>query len=74
MVGTITATDTTASGYVQVFPTGSSTTVGSTSSVNINGADRIVAGATVLATSTGSLTVHNQPATHLVYDVTGFFL
>ena len=74
VVGTITATDTAASGYVQVFPTGSSTTVGSTSSVNINGADRVVAGATVLATSTGSLTVHNQPATHLVYDVTGFFL
>ncbi len=74
VAGTITATDTIASGYVQVFPTGSSTTVGSTSSVNVNGADRVVAGSTVLATSTGSLTVHSQPAAHLVYDVTGFFL
>ncbi len=74
VAGTITATDTTAPGFVQVFPTGSSTAVGSTSSVNINGAGRVVAGATVLATSTGSLTVHSQPATHLVYDVTGFFL
>ena len=73
IAGTVTATNTTASGYVQVIPTGAGTPIGSTSSLNINGADRIVAGATILSTGSGSLTVHLQSATHIVYDVTGYF-
>ena len=70
----LTATDTTASGYVQLIPTGTSTEIGSTSTLNINGPNRIVAAANVLNGVTGSVTVHNQSATHLVYDVTGLFL
>jgi len=73
IAGTVTATNTTASGFVQVIPTGAGTAIGSTSSLNINGADRIVAGATILSTGSGSLTVHLQSATHIVYDVTGYF-
>ena len=74
MAGNLTATDTTASGYVQLIPTGTSTPIGSTSTLNINGPNRIVAAANVLNGVTGSITVHNQSATHLVYDVTGLFL
>ena len=74
VAGNLTATNTTASGYVQLIPTGASTPIGSTSTLNINGPDRIVAGANVLSGVTGSITVHNQSATHLVYDVTGLFL
>jgi hypothetical protein len=33
-----------------------------------------VAAANVLSGVTGSITVHNQSATNLVYDVTGLFL
>jgi len=72
--GNITATNTTASGYVQLIPTGTSTAVGSTSTLNINGPDRIVAANSMLSGVTGSITVHNQSATQLVYDVTGYFL
>jgi hypothetical protein len=61
-------------GFVQLIPTGTTTAVGSTSTLNINGPNRIVAGRNVLAGVTGSITVHNQSATNLVYDVTGFFL
>jgi hypothetical protein len=74
VVGNLTATNTTASGYVQLIPTGTSTPVGATSTLNINGADRIVAASNILSGVTGSITVHNQSATHLVYDVTGLFL
>jgi Putative Ig domain/Right handed beta helix region len=74
VAGNLTATDTTASGYVQLIPTGTSTPVGATSTLNINGPDRIVAAANVLSGVTGSITVHNQSATNLVYDVTGLFL
>jgi hypothetical protein len=74
VAGNITATNTTASGYVQLIPTGTTTTVGSTSTLNINGPNRIVAANSMLSGVTGSITVHNQSATHLVYDVTGYFL
>jgi hypothetical protein len=73
VAGNVTATDTTASGYIQVIPTGASTPIGSTSTLNINGANRIVAAANILSVANGSITVHNQSATHMVYDVTGFF-
>jgi pimeloyl-ACP methyl ester carboxylesterase len=56
-----------------VRPTGSSTPIGPTSTLNINGPDRIVAASNILSDATGSVTVHNQSATNLVYDVTGFF-
>ncbi len=74
VTGNITATNTTASGYVQLIPTGTTTAVGSTSTLNINGPDRIVAANSMLSGVTGSITVHNQSATQLVYDVTGYFL
>ena len=74
VAGNLTATDTTASGYVQLIPTGTSTPIGSTSTLNINGPNRIVAAANVLYGVTGSITVHNQSATNLAYDVTGLFL
>jgi hypothetical protein len=74
VVGNLTATDTTASGYVQLIPTGTTTPVGSTSTLNINGPNRIVAASNILSGVTGSITVHNQTATNLVYDVTGYFL
>jgi hypothetical protein len=74
VAGNITATNTTASGYVQLIPTGTTTAVGSTSTLNVNGAERIVAANSILSGVTGSITVHNQSATHLVYDVTGYFL
>jgi hypothetical protein len=73
VVGNVTATETTASGYVQVIPTGSSTPIGSTSTLNISGANRTVAASNVVSAATGSITIHTQSATHLVYDVTGFF-
>jgi hypothetical protein len=63
-----------ASGYVQLIPTGTTTAVGTTSTLNINGRDRIVAANSMFSGVTGSITVHNQSATHLVYDVTGYFL
>jgi hypothetical protein len=80
IAGTITATNTTAAGYVQMIPTGSPTAIGATSSLNINGPHRTVAAATVVAarnpfaaTSNGLVTVHTQRATDIVYDVTGYF-
>ena len=73
VAGNLTATDTTASGYVQLIPTGSSTPIGSTSTLNINGTDRIVAAANIVSVANGAITAHNQSATHLIYDVTGYF-
>ena len=73
IAGNVTATNTTASGYVQVIPSGSSTPIGSTSTLNISGANRTIAATNILSATTGSITVHNQSATHLLYDVTGFF-
>jgi len=58
---------------IQVIPTGSSTPIGSTSTLNISGANRTVAASNVVSAATGSITIHTQSATHLVYDVTGFF-
>jgi hypothetical protein len=55
-------------------PDGHVDQVGSTSTLNINGPNRIVAAANILNGVTGSITVHNQSATNLVYDVTGLFL
>jgi hypothetical protein len=66
VVGNLTATNTTASGYVQLIPTGTSTAVGATSTLNINGPDRIVAASNILSGVTGSVTLHNQSATELV--------
>jgi hypothetical protein len=37
IAGTVTATNTTASDYVQVIPTGATPPLGATSSINING-------------------------------------
>jgi hypothetical protein len=87
VAGTVTATNTTASGYVQVIPSEATTPIGATSSVNINGRDRTVAGATILSAGVGPvsaspptrralpspLTIHIQSATHIVYDITGYF-
>jgi hypothetical protein len=56
-----------------VIPTGSSTAIGSTSTLNINGPDRIVATGNLIATGAGSITVHTQSATSLIYDVMGYF-
>ena len=59
---------------MQVIPTGATTPIGGTASLNINGADRIVAAGTIVSTINGSVTVHNQSETHLVFDVTGYFV
>lgn len=56
-----------------MIPTGASTPIGSTSTLNINGANRIVASGNLLSTTTGSITVHVQPSTHFVYDANGYF-
>ena len=74
VAGNLTATDSTGSGYVQLIPTGATTPIGSTSTLNINGANRTVAASNILSGVTGSITVHNETATQLIYDVTGFFL
>jgi hypothetical protein len=73
VAGTLIATGTTASGWVQVLPTGAATAIGATASLHVNGANRTIAAATVLGTPAGSVTAHTLTATHLIYDVTGEF-
>jgi hypothetical protein len=69
IAGTLTATETSAAGFVQVFPTGSTTTVGSTSTLNFNGPGRTQAVATIVGATGGSVSVYTQSATHLIYDI-----
>ena len=75
IAGTLTATETSDSGFVQVFPTGSTvTTAGSTSTLNFNGPGRTQAVATITGATSGSLSLFTSSSTHLIYDISGYFI
>ena len=69
----VTATDATAAGFVQVFPTGGATP-GSTSNLNVEQAGGTVANLVVVKVgAAGSVSFYTQSGAHLVADVLGFF-
>ena len=57
-----------------MFPTGSTTVAGSTSTLNWNGPGRTQAVATVVGTARGSVSLFTSDATHLIYDISGYFI
>ena len=71
---TLTATQSSGPGFVQVVPTGGPTALGSTSNVNLTGAGQTVANLVVVPVGTGgSVQVYNSSGTHLIVDVVGYF-
>ncbi len=74
IAGTLTATETSGGGFGQVFPTGGTTAAGSTSTLNWNGPGRTQAVATIVGAPRGSVSIFTSDATHLIYDITGYFI
>ena len=74
IAGTLTASETSGGGFGQVFPTGATTAVGSTSTLNWNGPGRTQAVATIVGAPRGSVSIFTSDATHLIYDITGYFI
>jgi hypothetical protein len=74
IAGTLTANETADRRFAQVFPTGSTTAVGSTSTLNWNGPRHTEAVATIVGAPRGSVSIYASSATHLIYDITGYFL
>jgi len=71
---TVTATESSAVGYVQVIPTGGPTALGATSNVNLTGADQTVANLVIVPIGTdGTVQLYTSDGTHLVVDVVGYF-
>lgn len=69
----ITATETTASGFVQVLPTGEAA-FGSSSTVNADRRGQTVANASISAVSAArSVSVYSETGTHVIVDVGGYF-
>ena len=70
----ITATEATAKGFVQGLPTGQAE-LGSSSNLNVERAGQTIANAaTVTVGNGGTLTLFTQNGTHLVADMTGWYL
>jgi len=74
ITGNVTATDATAPGYVQAFPTGVGLP-GTSSNLNVEQAGQTIANAvTVPIGVDGAITLFTQSGTHLVLDITGYFV
>jgi hypothetical protein len=73
VAGTVTATESQASGYVTVYPTSDSLPTAST--LNTVRSGQTVANSIILGLGTqGQLTLYSETGTHLLADVTGYFL
>jgi alpha-tubulin suppressor-like RCC1 family protein len=71
---TVTATESTAAGFVQVVPTGGTTALGETSNVNLTGAGQTVANLVIVPVGTGgTFQLYSSSGTHLLVDVVGYF-
>ena len=71
---TLTATQSSGPGFVQVVPTGGPTALGATSNVNLTGAGQTVANLVIVPVGTGgTVQVYNSSGTHLIVDVVGYF-
>ena len=70
----VTATETTAAGYLQLIPAGEAT-FGSSSTVNANRDGQTVANASIVALSSGarSLSAYSDAGTHVLVDIGGYF-
>ena len=69
----VTATEATAAGFIQVYPTGGGTP-GSTSNLNVEQAGGTVANLVVVKVGAGgTVSLYTQTGAHLVADVLGFF-
>lgn len=69
----VTATQSTAPGFVQVAP-GGALTPGTSSSLNVNGAGQTIANLVIVPMSTtGTVSIHTSGGAHLVIDVLGYF-
>lgn len=70
----ITATQATAPGFVQAYPTGGSTAQGSSSNLNITSAGQTIANLVIVPVgSGGKVTLYSSSGTHLLADVAGYF-
>ena len=68
----VTATQTGAAGYITVWPEGTQPTA---SSLNVTAANQTIANHVIMATgSDGGVRLFTQPASHLVVDVTGWYV
>jgi hypothetical protein len=73
LIVTLTATEATNPGFVQLYPTGAST-AGATSNLNANQAGETLANAVFAPLSaSGSVTVYSEAGTHALVDVAGYF-
>jgi hypothetical protein len=74
VTGNLTVTEATGPGFVQAFPTGKQA-LGSSSNLNVEQAGQTIANAvTVPIGLNGAITLYSQSGTHLVLDITGFFV
>jgi hypothetical protein len=70
----ITATQATAPGFVQAYPTGGSTAQGSSSNLNVTSAGQTIANLVIVPVGTGGkVTLYSSSGTHLLADVAGYF-
>jgi alpha-tubulin suppressor-like RCC1 family protein len=71
---TVTATESTAPGFVQVVPTGGTTALGETSNVNLTGSGQTVANLVIVPVGAGgTFQLYSSSGTHLLVDVVGYF-
>lgn len=70
---TVTATDSGGAGFVQVVPTGGTTSLGATSNVNLTAPGQTVANLVVSRLGqNGSVQIYTSSGTHLLVDVVGY--
>ncbi len=70
----VTATQSSAAGWVQVIPTGGPTPLSATSNLNLTGPGQTVANLVIVPLgSGGSVQLYNSGGTHLIMDVTGYY-
>jgi hypothetical protein len=71
VVASLTATETTGSGFLTAFPSGQGQP--STSNVNVEGAGQTVANAAIVGLAGGAFDLYTHQPAHLVADVSGYF-
>jgi hypothetical protein len=70
----VTATQATAGGFVQAYPTGGSTAEGSSSNINVSRAGETIANLVIVPLGSGGrITLYSSSGTHLLADVAGYF-
>lgn len=71
---TVTATQSSGPGFVQVLPSDAATPLGTTSNVNLTAAGQTVANLVVVPLGAdGAIRLYNSSGTHLIADVVGWF-